>query len=234
MTTTPLAFTDVETTHLSVELGEVWEVAIILRGADAETEHVWQFAPRTLDAEIHGEALRVGRFQERFAVPDGCTAAYIAGGDIDPMAAGDAITEITEILRGAVLIGSNASFDDRHLRKLLGVTGEQPWHYRPVCVATLAAGFLYGQAERMTHKDCDATPYRMVAERLGWPWKSYQASEAAGTPRPTGDAAHTALGDARWARDLWDRITIPDAFYAATDDQLADMVADAMQRRGAA
>jgi hypothetical protein len=83
----------------------------------------------------------------------------------------------------------------------------------------------------MTHHDCDPDWYGKVAERLGWPWKSYSASEAVGTPRPAGDVAHTALGDARWCRDLWDRITVPDAFYAATDAQLADMVTDALRRR---
>ncbi|MFJ2630916.1 hypothetical protein ACIO6U_02990 [Streptomyces sp. NPDC087422] len=231
-TTAPLAFVDTETTHLSAEIGEIWELAVILRDlGGTENEHVWQFAPRTLDADIHGEAMRVGRFHERFAVPDGCTAAYITGGDIDPMTRADAIKEVTEILRGAVLVGSNAAFDDRHLRKLLDLRGEQqPWHYRPVCVATLAAGFLYGHAERMTKRDCDASWYAKVADRLGWPWKSYNASEATGVPRPADDVAHTALGDAKWARDLYDRITVPDAFYTATDDQLAQMAGEALSR----
>ncbi|MET9222415.1 hypothetical protein ABZX65_27125 [Streptomyces sp. NPDC003300] len=204
-TTAPLAFVDTETTHLSAEIGEIWELAVILRDlGGTENEHVWQFAPRTLDADIHGEALQVGRYHERFAVPDGCTAAYITGGDIDPMTRADAITEVTEILRGAVLIGSNAAFDDRHLRKLLDLRGEQqPWHYRPVCVATLAAGFLYGALTMKAGGDRDyfADDYPAV------PFKSYDVSEAIDVKRPADDVAHTALGDARWARDVWDAVT---------------------------
>lgn len=232
----PLAFVDCETTHLSAEVGEVWEVAIIRRDPEGDAEYLWQFAPRTLDPDVHGEALRIGRFHERSVVPPGHDAAYIsrAGNTPLPMGRDAAVEMVTDALRGTVLIGSNPAFDDRHLRKLLGVTSEQPWHYRTIDVATLAAGYLYGQAEQATKRTADPSRYGKVRERLGWPWRSYQASEAAGVARPTSDVAHTALGDARWARDLWDHITTADAFYTATDDQLDDMVADAMGRRGGA
>ena len=36
--------------------------------------------------------------------------------------------------------------------------------------------------------------------------------------------------DARWARDVWDQVTVPDAFFAASDEQLAAMVGDALSR----
>lgn len=196
---TTLAFVDTETTHLSAEIGEVWEVAIILRETDGtETEHLWQFAPRTIDAEIHGEALRVGRFHERFVVPDACTAAYTAGGDIDPMTRDDAIAEITETLRGAVLVANNAAFDDRHLRKLIELREqEQPWRYRPTCVTARAEGYLWAIDPRWMAEQEAATGQissRALSCRLG--------------VEPPGEhVAHTALGDARWVKAIHDAIT---------------------------
>lgn len=190
---TPIAFIDTETTHLSAEIGEVWEVAIILRESDGETEHVWQFAPRTIDPEIHGEALRVGRFHERFAVPDGCTAAYTAGGDIDPMTRDDAITEIAAMLKDAEIVASNAAFDDRHLRKLLGIHDEQPWHYRPLCVATYAYGYLRGIDAAWVADQKTPVSSRALSRRLG-------------VEPPDNDHAHQALHDARWHRDMYDAI----------------------------
>jgi len=194
-----LAFTDTETTHLSAEIGEVWEVAVILRDHDgAEAEHVWQFAPRTLDSEVHGEALRIGRFHERFAVPDGCTAAYTADGDIDPMTRVDAIDEITAILSGATIVGSNPGFDDRFLRKLVGLGGgKEPWHYRPTCIANLAEGHLWALNHDLMAKrqaeDPNPPSSRWLSEQLG--------------VQPPGADAHQALADSRWALRVYDAIT---------------------------
>jgi hypothetical protein len=206
-----LAFVDCETTHLSAEIGEVWEVAVILRDKDGENEHVWQFAPRTLDAEIHGEALRIGRFHERFAVPHGCTAAYTAGGDIDPMTRADAITEVTEILRGSVLHANNAAFDDRHLRKLLALREEeQPWRYRPTCVMARTEGYLWAtDPQWMAEQEAAAgqVSSRVLSRRLG-------------VEPPGDDVAHTALGDARWVMAVHDAITTPRIVRAWADDEV--------------
>lgn len=205
------AFGDVETTHLSAEVGEVWEVAIILRDKSGQTEHVWQFAPRTIDPEVHGAALRIGRFHERFAVPDGCTAAYTAGGDIDPMTRDDAVTEIAATLKDAVLIANNAAFDDRHLRKLLALREEeQPWHYRPTCVMARAEGYLWATDPQWMAEQEEAAGQissRTLSRRLG--------------VQPPGDGvAHTALGDARWVMAVHDAITTPGIVRAWADDEL--------------
>ncbi|NUP46168.1 MAG: hypothetical protein HOW97_02470 [Catenulispora sp.] len=207
----PLAFVDTETTHLSAELGEVWEVAIILRDGDGDGEHVWQFTPRTIDAEIHGEALRIGRFEERFAVPDGCTAAYTADGDIDPMTRDDAITEITATLSGAVLVANNAAFDDRHLRKLLDLREEeQPWCHRPTCIMARAEGYLWA-----------TDPHWMAEQEAAVGQVSSRVlSRRLGVEPPGGDVAHTALGDARWVMAVHDAITAPRVVRAWADDEI--------------
>lgn len=236
MTTAPTLFTDVETTGLDPRRHGIWEIAVIRRDPDGhETENLWQIRPDLTDADPVG--MQKNRFHERFIVPDDCDAAQIDpdGNILLKLTAPEMLFDLQQTLNpgGGVMVGSNATFDDTFIKKLLWEHNRSAsWHYRPICVATFAAGYLYGQAERMTKQTCDASWYGKVRERIGWPWKSYQASEAVGVPRPDEQAAHTALGDARWARDLFDRIAIPDAFHTATDDQLAEMAGQVLSRKG--
>lgn len=214
----PIAFVDTETTGLDWFFHDAWEIAVILRRDDHDHEHVFHIKPDLANA--HPKALEVGRYHERTSTPDWQwddrqTAAQ----------------RLYALLDSAVIVGSNPAFDANMIANLFGRYYAQltPWHYRAIDIVPLAAGFLYGQAQWLTHRDCDATWYGKVTDQLSWPWKSYQASEAVGIPRPADDVAHTALGDARWARDVWDAVVTPDAFYTATDEHLADMANEALR-----
>lgn len=185
----PIAFVDTETTHLDAEIGDAWEVAVILREFEDEeatdTEYVWQFTPDLTVADP--ESLRIGRFHERFQVPAPHEAAYTECVPMLPMTRRAAVTAVVNILSGALLVGSNPGFDDRFLRKLLG-PGSAQWHYRPYDIVQLAAA-------------------KVGVEKAGpLPWASYDLSRAVGVEPPAKGVAHTALGDARWARDVFDAV----------------------------
>ncbi|MYZ37504.1 MULTISPECIES: hypothetical protein [unclassified Streptomyces] len=202
---TNIAFVDTETTHLDSALGDAWEVAVILREFDdnepTDTEYVWQIRPNLATADR--EALEIGRYLERFAVPPHAEAAFTGyeDGPIVPMTRFQAVSAILSVLSGAVMVGSNPGFDDRFLRKLLG-PGAAQWHYRPLDIATLAAGFQYGQAS-VPH----ATGAVLQRDDLpGMPLSSRGLSRRMGVEPPGADG-HQALVDARWARDVYDAVT---------------------------
>lgn len=201
---TPIVFVDTETTHLDAGIGDAWEVAVIRRDADGiETENLWHI--RIDLAAADPESLRIGRYAERFAVPEGTDAVEIRTyGDDSTMREHlthrDVRNRIGELLAGAVLIGSNPGFDDRFLRKLLG---SAPWHYRPVCIATLAAGWKLGMAEMAT----SLGGRRYPSDEVPFPFSSRDLSRWTGVEPPADGVAHTALGDARWARDVFDAVT---------------------------
>jgi len=193
---TPIAFVDTETTHLNAELGDAWEVAIILREFDdntpTDTEYVWQIRPDLATADP--ESLKIGRYLERFVVPAHAEAAWTGyDNTVLPMRRAEAVAAITDVLCGAIMVGSNPGFDDRFLRKLLG-PGSAQWHYRPIDIATLAAGFMWAHEPDLMAKDTKPISSRWLSRQLG-------------VEPPTDDVAHTALGDARWARSVYDAVT---------------------------
>lgn len=203
---TNIAFVDTETTHLDAEIGKVWEVAIILREYDdntpTDTEYVWQVRPDLATADP--ESLKIGRYLERFVVPPHAEAAWTGydQGPVLPMKRKEVVAAVMDVLSGAVLVGSNPGFDDRFLRKLLG-PGSAQWHYRPVDIAILAAGRKLGQVEMV--RRVGGKPF--ASDEIRFPFSSRDLSRWVGVEPPGDDAAHTALGDARWARDVFDAVT---------------------------
>lgn len=197
---TAICFVDTETTHLDPRHGDAWEIAVIRRREDGvDCEYLWQVRPDLATADP--EALKVGRFQERFTVPDGWDAIELfpAGGPPLKSTLPEMLFDLQDVLKDSVIVGSNPGFDVAFLTKLLQAHGRKlPWHYRPIDIATLAAGYLHGYDDSAGEK----TP-----ETLRLPWSSRRLSEAVGVMTPGPDVAHTALGDARWARDVYDAIT---------------------------
>lgn len=196
---TPLCFVDIETTSLarpfSPTPGEVWEVGLIVRHHDLdgtigfEEQYRW-FLPVTLE---HADpvSLDIGRFHDRH--PQGDRGPDVPVTPLDLFAA-----ELVALVPdGAHLVGNVVSFDEERLAAILHAHGidELPWHYHLVDVEALAAGWLATEEQTLDA----ARP----------PWNSEALCAALGVDVPSDEDRHTALGDARWARDLYDAVMGP-------------------------
>jgi hypothetical protein len=179
-------FCDVETTGLDVRRHECWEVGAIVRtfseGVDdkdyEDVEHHW-FLPINLDkADLI--ALNIGRYFERH--PWGAFATAKTSKDVANETA--FAREFMQLSMGAHIVGAVPNFDTEFLKPILYRNNCIPaWHYHLICVENLVAG------------------------RLGIhpPWKSSDLSDLMGI-KVNEEDKHTALGDARWARDMYDAV----------------------------
>lgn len=211
MTTAALAFVDTETTGLDPVRHEVWEVALILRKPGRPDEELlWQLPVNLARADLI--ALNIGRFHERrwpaaatdpelgWRSPEQAAALNgkwrRSGGDtcVNEQDMTEWAARFMNLTWGAHIVAAVPDFDSRRLGDLLLRHGATPaWHYHLVDVETLAAGYLAGSGQ------ASAQP----------PWESDDLATALGVDVAEEDR-HTALGDARMARAIYDRV-LPDA-----------------------
>lgn len=184
-----IVFLDTETTSLRPDR-QAWEVGLIVREpGEPDVEHSWfvQIADLQL-READLISLKIGGFYERHpamknrGTPGEALKTLKTGHVIAPEYT--VMSNIEDLTRGAIIVGAVPNFDTETLAQTMRSYGYLPaWHYHLVDVETLAAGFLGLQPLW----DFDAV--------LGEFGLSYAEAER-----------HTALGDARMARDLYDRI----------------------------
>jgi hypothetical protein len=177
-----ILYLDTETTGLDPRIHVPWEVAII---EEDGTEHHWLWRPSFgWMVEADDTALDIGGFHDRAPRVNFPETQY------------EAALAIVELTEGNIIAGSNPSFDTGMLTPWLRSWNLEPaWHHRPVCIATMAYGWLhaYDQAAG-EHID------------LPLPWRSDDLSRACGI-NPDDYDRHTALGDAQWVRDWHQRLT---------------------------
>ena len=177
---TNLVFLDTETTSLRHDR-RAWEVGLILRRPDKpDVEHSWFVDVDDLDlgnADLY--SLKIGRFYDRHP--------QMAGEKPDPFAFEDeamVLMAVEAITRGATIVGAVPNFDTEVLGSRMRAHGICPsWHYHLVDVETLAAGAL----------------------QLAPPWDFDSLLAVHGLTYDEADR-HTALGDARMVRDLYDAV----------------------------
>lgn len=213
-----LAFIDTETTGLDREWHEIWEVALVLRDNEGvESERVWQL-PVDL-GQADPMALKIGRWYERRwpwpvyepgrTMPDEWddekrkSAAVTAQAEYvvptERMAEWAAL--FAELTNGAHIVGAVSSFDEERLWKLLRRHHACPtWHYHLIEVENLAVGWV-----KAVHLDSDQEAWERGDGIASPPWDSEELSRAVGVDPDQFDR-HTALGDARWAKAIYDRV----------------------------
>lgn len=179
-----------------------YEIALIRRDERGETVASFFVEIDLSTADPFG--LRVGRFYDRhplgqnIVMPGDVPAAYWPSYWIpsEARATGDYLTRdaaaraVARMTHGAHLIGAVPNFDTEIFDRLLREHGLCPgWHYHLVDVENLAVGYLAGQGNPIQP-----------------PWKSDDLSAALGLEPIDEDERHTALGDARFAMRIYDRI----------------------------
>lgn len=198
-----IVFLDTETTGLLPGVHEVWEIAAIVRADGApDEEYAWQLRPSLASADP--AALRIGRYYERNRVrhldPGSQRTVYQLA---DPDLAGDeefrdrliwpaaAAHRLAGLLDGAYLCGSNPSFDFRFVDRFLRAHGEAlTARHRMLDIRSMAHGHLAG----LGYPVDPTAPSGHLAEHLE-------------VPDLADEDRHTALGDARWVRAMYDAIT---------------------------
>lgn len=178
-----VVFVDCETTGLDPRRHQIWELAL----ADDEQEYTWYFKPDLPLADPMG--LRVGRYYERAPrTSDPSRSPYWS--DPRPAAA-----TIARALDGRHLVGAVPSFDAAFLSRFLRAQGQSPtWHYHLIDVEALAVGYLARQRHQVE-----------LPPQWTPPWKSNDLSKAVGVD-PDDFDRHTALGDARWAKAIYEAV----------------------------
>jgi DNA polymerase III epsilon subunit-like protein len=215
-----LAFVDVETTGTDPARHEVWEIALIMRrdvtvrhpdGPDTDgtedAEYRWLVKPELSRADAG--ALKVGRFYQR---------TY---GSTDWADSGAIALDIAAMTDGAVLVAANPAFDSAFLAAFLRAHGQCPsWDYHMTDIGSLVLGWRHGrhrgyldvidivrESHRMQeHCEGIGTGKPYSAENAAPPVKLAHAAGIAGL-RAENYETHTALGDARLVRDIYDVVT---------------------------
>jgi DNA polymerase III epsilon subunit-like protein len=175
---TNLVFIDTETTSLRADR-RAWEIALIVRdGDEPDAEYAMLIDDSDLDlGNADLISLKIGRFYDRHPRYNGDLSVTL-------WSERTALQEVERQTRDAILVGAVPNFDAEVLGARMRAHGICPsWRYHLVDVETLAAGRL------------DTPP----------PWDFDKMLAAFGLVYDEADR-HTALGDARMVRDLYDVI----------------------------
>jgi len=201
-----VVFLDTETTGLEPDRHTIWEVGLITPDG---REHVWQFPVDEITADPF--ALDIGQWWERRWATDNEVDVLNAVYEADNAKSrrknfpeeGKATkpdhlwcSHFRDLIGTAHICGAIPSFDEERLRRLLLANGvRHRWHYHIIDVEALAAGYICGNWPTDPGWRSLATP----------PWNSNDLSRAVGVD-PDNFERHSALGDARWAKAIYEAV----------------------------
>lgn len=220
---TPLCFVDTETDSLAA-WRRPWDIAVIRREPDGTERTLQIYVSISLAETPDLNGLKIGRFWDRHPLGKWLSAGagpnpmkdatlfpkpdkdLVRQFDAEPPTQDLYVTRETAAqlvarwTHGCHVVGAVPNFDTEVFAALLRDQQLIPaHHYHLIDVETLVVGYLHGLGDNPAP---DA-----VGRAFDLPWDSEALSRAVGV-RPAGeDERHTALGDARWAQRLWDRVT---------------------------
>lgn len=199
-----LIFLSISTTSLDPQYGEIWKIAAIVRteadkNRTVDREYCWQIRPRLFDADAH--SLQLNRYYERLhpdllrAQPE--AALRIVHPDVpvespnDPITnavkltdAKDVAAELAVLLDGAIVVGLAPALVERFIQRFLRERGQAGTNQRHLIDVTA----LVGGALRVP------PPWRLDGFLYAFELDYNEAGR------------HTALGEVRIARDLYDAV----------------------------
>jgi DNA polymerase III epsilon subunit-like protein len=193
--TKKIVFVDTETTSLRPDR-RAWDVALIVREPGRpDAEYQWFVHHEDLDlANADPKSLQVSRFYERHPYMNGSSDAWTPGDSAEVVV----MHEVEHLTRGAHLVAAVPSFDAEVLAARMRAHGLLPaWHHHLIDVGALAAGCTAGSG---------LWPRTSVDVLDVLPWSTTHLGELLDVPTPAEIDRHTALGDARYARDLFDAV----------------------------
>lgn len=197
MTSTPILAIDTETTGLSLS-DDIWEFAAIRRDPG---EPDWE-----CHLFIEHDPAKCNQLPEPF-LSDHRRRWPISPADVVPREfAAKYISDLTK--DRPHIVGAVPNFDTERLALLLDRHGYR-WggHYHLIDVENLAVGYLAGLAHH-GHSEVTCGPLcgSPTSHLITPPWDSDELSRAVGVEPPGEGVRHTAMGDARHAMALYDRI----------------------------
>ena len=189
-----IVFMDCETVSLIPGPATIWELAVIVRAEGGDDEYLWQIRPDLTTA--HPISLTIGGYYKR------CLISSCAPGSVKvitspeecpypllPKGACELAASLAPTLAGAHIIATNPGFDTDHVAAFLRANGECPtWDYHLTDIASLVRGHAAA-----------------AGRSLPFPLKVTDAAAAVGIDSSAYDA-HTALGDTRLVRDIFDAV----------------------------
>ena len=192
--TAPLCFLDTETTGLGPDR-HIWEIAAILRNPDGtETEY---------HAFVQHDQDRAASLPESFRTDH--DARYVEGRALTPAGVVDDLTILLRTDGGyhdrPHIVGAVPSFDTQILEMLFGYHGHKiPWHHHIQDAETLSLGYVAALA-----REYPGSRFADYMKAGAPPVDSDKLSALIGV-EPAQFERHTAMGDVRWSRAMWDTV----------------------------